>query len=104
MKEKALRYTQNRSIHEMGELKRALELRVGEFSVQKLRESHDRIQRLTSQIQELQERMNCMNDSGECQDIESNYSGKRSHVPSQQALIPSPRSMLSREKRLPLDT
>ena len=80
MKEKALRDTQIRSFHEMGELKRAQELRVDEFSVQNLRESHDTIQRLTSQIQELQERVTCMNDSGEFQDIESNYSGKTSHV------------------------
>ena len=75
MKETALRETQIRSIHEMGELKRAQELRVQEFSVQ-LRESHETIQRLTSQIQELQERVNCMNDSGEFQDKESNYSGR----------------------------
>ena len=51
MKEKALRDTQITSIHDMGELKRAQELRVVEFSAQKLRESHDTIQRLTSQIQ-----------------------------------------------------
>ena len=48
MKEKALRDTQIRSIHEMEELKSS-----HEFSVQKLRESHDTIQRLTSQIQEV---------------------------------------------------
>ena len=47
MKEKALRDAQIRSIHEMGELKRAQELRVDKFSVQKLRESHDTIQKLT---------------------------------------------------------
>ena len=76
IKEKALRDTQIRSIHEMQELRRAQELRVDGFSVQKLRESHDTIQKLTSQIQELQERVNCMNDSGEFQDIESNCSGK----------------------------
>ena len=68
MREKALRDTQIRSIHEMGELKRVQELRVDEFSVQQLRESHDTIQRLTSQLQELQERVNCMNDSGEFPD------------------------------------
>ena len=51
VKEKALRDTQIRSIHEMGELKRAQELQVDEFSVQKMRESHDAIQKLTSQIQ-----------------------------------------------------
>ena len=60
---KALRDTQIRSIHEMGELKRAQGLRVDEFSAQKLRESHDAIQKLTSQIQELQGRENCTNDS-----------------------------------------
>ena len=75
MREKALRGTRIRSIHEMEEFRRAQELRVDEFSVQKLRESHDTIQKLTSQIQELRERVNCMNDLGEFQDIESNYSG-----------------------------
>ena len=45
MKEKALRDTQIRSIHQMG---------VDEFSVQKLRESHDTIQRLTSQLQPME--------------------------------------------------
>ena len=64
MKVKALRDTQIRSMPEMGEVKRAQELRVDEFSVQKLRESHDTIQRLTSQIQGLQERVNCVSDSG----------------------------------------
>ena len=56
MKETALRDSQTRSIHKMGELERAQELRVDKFSVQKLRESHATIQELTSQIQELQER------------------------------------------------
>ena len=36
----------------------------------KLTQSHDTIQQLTSQIQELQERVNCMNDSGEFQEKE----------------------------------
>ena len=53
--EKALRDTQIRSIHVIGYLKRAQEVRVDEFSLQILRESHDTIQRLTSQVQELQE-------------------------------------------------
>ena len=73
MKEKVLRETQIRSMHEMGEMKRAQESRVDDFSVQKLRESHETIQRLTSQEQELQERMNYLNDSGEFQ---SNFRGK----------------------------
>ena len=64
MKEKAIRGTQI-SMHEMGEMKRAQELRVDEFSIEKLRESHDTIKRLTSQVQELQERMNYLNAAGE---------------------------------------
>ena len=69
--------------------KRAQKLRVDEFSIQKVGESHDTMQRLTSQMQELQEMANCMDDSGKCQK-ESNYSLKISHVPSQRAVIPSP--------------
>ena len=104
MKEKALRDAQITSIHDMGELKRAKALRVDGFSVQKLRQSHATIQELTSQIQELHERVNCMSDSGEFQDIESKYSGKFSHVPSQTAVVPSPRFMLSRDRSMPLGT
>ena len=66
MKEKVLRDTQIRRMHEMGEMKRA------------------------------QER--------EIQEVESNCSGRLSYVSSQPAAIPSSRSMLSRDKRLPLDT
>ena len=36
--------------------------------------------------------------------MESNHRGKLSHVSSQPAMIPSSRSLLSRDKRLPLDT
>ena len=48
--------------------------------------------------------MNSINDSGEFQEVESNYSGRLSFVSSQLAVVPSSRSMLSRDKRLPLDT
>ena len=75
MKEKAVRDTQHRSMHDMGETKRAQELRVDKFSVQKMTESHDTMQRLTSQVQEMQERMNFMSDSGEFQEVELNESG-----------------------------
>ena len=67
MKEKAIRDTQIRSMHEMGEMKRAQELRADEFPTQKLKESHETIQSLTSQVHELQERVNYLNDSGEFQ-------------------------------------
>ena len=48
--------------------------------------------------------MNSLNDSGEFQEVESNHSGRLSPVPSQPAPIPSSRTLLSRDKRLPLDT
>ena len=83
---------------------RAQELRVDEVSVQKLRENHETIQKLTSQLQEMQDQMNSTSDSGDFQDVESNYSGRLSHVSSQPAMIPSSRSMLIRDKRLPLNT
>ena len=104
MKEKALREAQIQNILEMGEMKRAHELRVDEFFVQKSRESHETIQRLTSQLQEMQEQMNSMNDSGEFQEVESNHSGRLCYVPSQPARLPSSRSMLGCDKRMPLDT
>ena len=102
MKEKGLRNAQIRNMHEMGEIKRAQEQRIDEVSVQKLRENHETIQHITSQLQ--QEQMNSMNDSGNFQEVESNYSGRLSHVSSQPVIIPSSRAMLSRDKRLPLDT
>ena len=42
-----------------------------------------------------------LNHSGDFQEVESNYCGQFSHVPSQPAGIPSPRSMLSCDKHLP---
>ena len=91
-------------MHEMGEMRRAQEPRVDEVSVQMLRESLETIQKLTSKLQEMQEEMNSMDDSGEFQEVESNHSWRLSHVSSQVAMIPSSRSMLSRDKRLLHDT
>ena len=62
LKEKVLRKTRIRNMHEIGEIKTAQELRVNDFSVQKLRESHETIQRLNSQLQSMQEQMNSMNE------------------------------------------
>ena len=103
-RERALRETHVSSIHEVEELKRAQELRIDEFSTEELRESHDTIHELTPQIQELQERVNLMNDSGEFQDVASACSEKLSHVPIQPAVVPSPRCMTSRDQSLRPDT
>ena len=91
-------------MHEMGEMKRAQELRVDEISVQKLKENRETIQKLSSQLREMQDQMNSLSDSGEFQEMESNYSGRLSYVSSQPAMMPSSRSMLSFDKRLPPDT
>ena len=48
--------------------------------------------------------MNSMSDSGDFQEVESNHSERLSYVSIQPAVIPSSRFMLSRDKRLPLDT
>ena len=45
--------------------------------------------------------MNCLTDSGEFQEVESNYSGEFSHVPSQPV---GPRAMSSRDRSVRLDT
>ena len=87
----------------MREMKRAQELQVDEVSVQKITEKHETIQQPTFQLQQILEQMNSMSDSGECQEVESNYSGRLSHVSSQLVMIPSSRSLLSLDKRLPLD-
>ena len=50
-------------------------------------------------MQEMQEQMNSMSDSGECSEVESNHSWRLSYVPSQPAAIPGSCSMLSRDKR-----
>ena len=50
-RKKVLRNIQIRSMHEMGEIKRAQEPRIDGVSVHKLRENHDTIQQFTSQLQ-----------------------------------------------------
>ena len=60
MKEKVLRNTQIRNMHETVEIKRAQEQRIDEVSVQKIRENHETIQQLTSKWQQMQEQMNSM--------------------------------------------
>ena len=54
-KDKVLRNTQIRSMHEMREIKRAQEQRIGDISVQKLRENHETNQQPTSQLQLMQD-------------------------------------------------
>ena len=87
-----------KSLHEMEELKRVQELRIDESSRRRVIENQDTIDELTARIQELQNEVNCMNDSRDFKDAESVRSGQ-SHVTSQTAFFPpyrDPGRMLSR--------
>ena len=46
---------QIRHVHEMGEIQRAQEQLIDDVSVQKLRDNHETIQQLTSQLQRMQD-------------------------------------------------
>ena len=100
-----LRDVRIKSLHEMKELSSVQESRVDESSRRRLIENQDTINELTARIQELQNEVNCMNDSRDFKDAESLRSGP-SHVPSQPALFPpyrDPGGLLSRNNQ-PLDT
>ena len=65
--------------------------------------NQDTIEELTARVQELQNEVNCLNDSSDFKDAESVRSGL-SHVPSQPALLPpfrDPGGMLSRKDKPP---
>ena len=72
--------------------------------MQKVRENNETILKLTSQLQEMQKHLNSVNDSGDLQDVKSNHCGRLFYVPSRLVTVPSSRSMLPRDKRLPFDT
>ena len=100
---RALREARIKSLREMEELKRVQELRIDAFSRRRLIENQDTISELTARIQELQNEVNCMNDSRVFMDAESVRSGL-SHVPSQPALFPpyrDPGGLLSRSVGMP---
>ena len=78
-------------------------LKVDELSRRILTEDQNTVMELRARIQELQNEVNCMNDSRDFKDAESVRSGP-SHVPSQPALLPpfrDPGGMLSRSVRMP---
>ena len=82
----------------MEELKRVQGSRFDEFLRRRLIENQDAIHELTARIQELQNEVNCLDDSRVFKDAESVRSGL-SHVTSQPALLPlfrDPGGMLSR--------
>ena len=73
-----------KSRNDMEELKRFEGTTFDEFSRKRLIEDRDTILEVTGKIQELQNEVNCMNDSSDFKDTESVRSGQ-SHVSSQPA-------------------
>ena len=98
-----LREGHEKSLNEMEELKRFQGSTFDEFSRRRWIEDRDTILELTAKIQELQNEVNCMNDSRDFQDAESARGGQ-SHVTSQPAFLPpfpDPGGMLSRSIGMP---
>ena len=92
-----IREAHERSINEMKELKRFQGSTFDTIARRKLVEDQDTILELTGKIQELQNEINCMNDSRDFQDAESVRSG-HSHVASEPVSFPPhpvPGGMLS---------
>ena len=93
-----LREAHEKSLNEMEELKRFQGSTFDALSRRKFVEDRGTILELTGKIQELQNEINCMNDSRDIQDAESVRSGQ-SHVTSQPVfftLFQNPGGMLSR--------
>ena len=98
-----LRESHEKSLCEREELKRFQGSTFDTISMRKLVEYRDTILELTGKTQELQNEINCMNDSREFQDAESVRSGQ-SHVTSQPVFFPphpDPGGMPSRSLGMP---
>ena len=98
-----LREAHEKSHNEMEELKRFQESSFDTILRRRLIEDRDTILELTGKIQELQNEINCMNDSRDFQDAGSVRSGQ-SHVTSQPVFFPHhpvPGGMLSRSLGMP---
>ena len=92
-----------KSPNEMEALKRFQGSRFDTISKRKLVEDRDTILEFTGKIQELQNEVNCLNDSKDFKDAESVRSG-HSHVKSQPVSFPphpDPGGMLSRSFGMP---
>ena len=98
-----LREAHNESLNEMKELQKFQSSTFDTIARRKLVEDQDTILELTGKIQELQNEINCMNDSKDFHDAESVRSG-HSHVACQPVSFPRhpiPGGMLSRSSGMP---
>ena len=78
------------------------QFRIDALSMQKKNPST--VNRLLSQIQELQDKVNSLNEEKEVYDHETASTSGMSHVLSQPSRIPSPRGMIRRDSGLPHNT
>ena len=98
-----LREAHEKSLNELEELKRFQGSTFDTIARRRLVEDQDTILELTGKMQELQNEINCMNDSRDFQDAESERSG-HSHVASHPVFFPphpDPGGMLSRSTGMP---
>ena len=98
-----LREAHQKSLNEMEELKKFQSSTFDTIARRRLVEDQDTILELTGKIQDLQNEINCMNDSKDFQDAESIRSGN-SHVTSRPVSFPPhpiPEGMLSRSIGMP---
>ena len=98
-----LREAHHKSLNEMEELKKFQSSTFDTIARRRLVEDQDTILELTGKIQDLQNEINCMNDSKDVQDAESIRSGN-SHVTSRPVSFPPhpiPGGMLSRSIGMP---
>ena len=98
-----LREAHEKNLNEMEELKKFQSSTFDTIARRRLDEDQDTILELTGKIQELQNEINCMNDSRDFQDAESVLSGN-SHVTSRPVSFPPhpiPGGMLSRSMGMP---
>ena len=97
-----LREAHEKSLKEIKELKKFQSSTFDTFAIRRLVEDQDTILELTGKTQELQNEINCMNDSRDFQDAESIRSGN-SHVTSRPVSFPRHPvlgGMLSRSLRM----
>ena len=75
-------------------------MRTDELYAQK-KEEPSTVNELLSRIQDLEDKVNALNEEKEFYDPETASTSGMSHVPSQPSRIPSPRGMLRRDSGLP---
>ena len=98
-----LREAHQKSLSEMEELRKFQSSTFDTIARRRLAEDQDTILALSGRVQDLQNEINCMNDSKEFQDAESTRSGN-SHVASRPVSLPPhpiPGGMLSRSFGVP---